>query len=66
METKTVIATKHPVPMENNSHRYITTDTPVTVDWTTYYVRRFLDGEIAEAGASSAPPASTASAKGGK
>lgn len=48
METKTVIAGGHgPVPMEENSRRYIGSD-PVTVPMTAYYARRMMAGELVE------------------
>lgn len=47
-ETKTVVAGSYgPVPMEENSHRYIT-DTPVTIPMSNYYMRRMMSGELVE------------------
>jgi hypothetical protein len=54
MRTKRVMAARAPVPMEENSRRYIG-DTPVTVRLTTYYVRRLMSGELIEAPAAEAP-----------
>ena len=49
MEKKTVVQGGHgPVPMEENSRRYIDKD-PVSVPMTAYYVRRMMSGELVEA-----------------
>ncbi len=60
MKTKRVVASKNPVPMEENSRRYIGKD-PVTVDVTNYYARRIMSGELVEAPAPA--PAVVAPAK---
>lgn len=56
MEKMLVIAAGHgPVPMAENSRRYIT-DKPVLVPLTTYYRLRLLHGELKEAPAESVTP----------
>lgn len=48
METKTVVQGGYgPVPMEENSRRYIDAE-PVTVPMTSYYARRMMSGELVE------------------
>lgn len=48
METKTVVQGGHgPVPMEENSRRYIDAD-PVSIPMTAYYLRRMMAGELVE------------------
>jgi len=48
METKTVVQGGFgPVPMEENSQRYIDAE-PVTVPMTAYYARRMMTGELVE------------------
>jgi hypothetical protein len=48
METKTVTQGGHgPVPMEENSRRYID-DEPKVVPMTAYYLRRMMSGELVE------------------
>ena len=62
MEKKTVVQGGHgPVPMEENSRRYIDKD-PVSVPMTAYYVRRMMSGELVEA--PSSMTAATASVSG--
>jgi hypothetical protein len=64
MDKKTVVQGGHgPVPMEENSRRYIDAD-PVEVPMTAYYVRRMLSGELVEANmtAATAPVAAPPSA----
>lgn len=47
-ETKLVVAGIHgPVPMEENTRRYISTE-PVKVPMSTYYLRRMMSGELIE------------------
>jgi hypothetical protein len=48
MEEKTVVAGEYgPVPMEENSRRYINKE-PVTIKVTAYYARRLMAGELIE------------------
>lgn len=57
METKTVIAGPHgPVPMEENSRRYIGKD-PVVIRVSSYYARRLMSGELVEVQPAAAAPA---------
>lgn len=54
-ESKTVVQGGHgPVPMEENTRRYIG-DEPVTVPMSTYYLRRMMAGELVEYVAPSKP-----------
>jgi hypothetical protein len=46
-----------PVPMEENSRRYIDAE-PVSIPMTSYYVRRMMSGELVE----KTPPAPLANA----
>lgn len=65
MEKKTVVQGGHgPVPMEENSRRYIDAK-PVSVPMTAYYLRRLMSGELVEyvASKTQAPaPTTTATA----
>lgn len=48
IETKTVVMGPHgPVPMEENTRRYIGVQ-PTTVPMSTYYLRRMMSGELVE------------------
>jgi hypothetical protein len=59
-ETKVVVQGGHgPVPMEENSRRYIDAE-PTTVPMTAYYVRRMLSGELVEYVAPAKPSAPAA------
>lgn len=47
-ETKIVVAGQHgPVPMEENTRRYIGAD-PIEIPMSTYYLRRMMAGELVE------------------
>jgi hypothetical protein len=47
MKTKVVVAAGKPVPMQENSRRFIS-DKPVTVPLNSYYTRRLAFGELVE------------------
>jgi hypothetical protein len=56
-ETKTVVAGEYgPVPMAENSRRYIDKE-PVTIEVNAYYARRLMAGELIELSAEQADAA---------
>lgn len=62
METKTVVQGGFgPVPMEENTRRYIDAE-PMAVPMTGYYLRRMMSGELVEFVEQKAAPAASAAA----